>query len=112
MQVARMIDAAQDGVAPHTPPRGGADSEETEGDQADNDSDDESGDEEDWPAKKKVSCGRRTWTELGTWDRTAMLDSEIDYQVLTLANQRMEASGLVEWPQARRRDDTHYIRVG
>ena len=50
MQVARMIDAVQDGVAPRTPPRGGADSVENEGEQADNDSNDESGDEEDGSA--------------------------------------------------------------
>ena len=38
-----------------------------------------------------------------------MLDSEIDHQILMLANERMEESGLVEWPQARRRDDNNYI---
>ena len=79
MQVANMIDAAPDDVAPRTPPRGGADSEGNQGDQADNESGDDDG-----PAKKKVSRGRRTWTELGSWDRTSMLDSEIDHQVLTL----------------------------
>jgi hypothetical protein len=109
MEVASMIDAHAAQDAPRTPPRGGSHFDENEGDQAENDSDEESGDEEDGPAKKKVSRGRRAWMELGTWDRTAMLDSEIDHQILMLANQRMEESGLVEWPQARRRDENHYI---
>ena len=111
MQVANMIDAAPDDVASRTPPCGGADSEGNQGDQADNESGDDDG-----PAKKKVSRGRRTWTELGSWDRTSTLDSEIDHQVSTLANQRMEESGLVEWPRARRRDDNHclgpWVRTG
>ena len=94
------MDAAQD--APRTPPRGGSQCDENEGDQTENENNDESGGEEDEPAKKKVSRGRRAWTELGTWDRTAMLDSEIDRQILMLVNQRMEEFGLVEWPQARR----------
>jgi hypothetical protein len=109
MKVVSMLDAAQDDAASCIPPRGGADSEKIPGNQVENDSDDESGDDDDGPAKKKISRGRRTWTELDSWDRSAMLDSEVDHQVLTLANQRMEDSGLVEWPQARRRDDNHYF---
>ena len=104
-----MIDAQSALDAPRTPPRGGSHLDEDQSDQEENDSDDESGDEDDGPAKKKVSRGRRAWTELGTWGRTAMLDSEIDHQILMLANERMEESGLVEWPQARRRDENHYI---
>ena len=77
MQVTSMIDAQSALDAPRTPPRGGSHLDEDQSDQEENDSDDESGDEDDGPAKKKVSRGRRAWTELGTWDRTAMLDSEI-----------------------------------
>ncbi len=38
-----------------------------------------------------------------------MLESEIDHQILTLANERMETSGLIEWPQVRRKEEQKYI---
>ncbi len=43
------------------------------------------------------------------WDRAATLDSEVNNQVLTLPTERMEESGLVEWPQVRRQDEKKYI---
>ncbi len=47
--------------------------------------------------------GRRKWEVLKTWDtgRIAELDSAIDAEVLFLATDRMEESGMVEWPAAR-----------
>ena len=36
------------------------------------------------------------------WDRTQKLDSEIDAEILGIATAKMEESGLVEWPSARR----------
>ncbi len=69
-----------------------------------------------WKVKIKVKekgpvCrGLCTWAQLGSWDRTAMLDTEISYQVLTLANQGMEEYRLMEWPQATHQDENKYIR--
>jgi hypothetical protein len=59
--------------------------------------------EEEAPKKTR---GRRQWVLLESWDRTALLDSEIDAEVLRLANERMEESGMVEWPTARQATKT------
>ncbi len=78
-------------AAPRTPPRR-RDRDRDEGDDDRQDerqgSDDDESHEE--AVKKKICRGRRSWTQLGSWDRTALLDSEIDHQILTLANERME----------------------
>jgi hypothetical protein len=97
-----------DGV-PRTPPRR-RDRDQDKGDDDDSRKDDEegSGDDE-GTVKKKICGGRRSWTQLGSWDRTALFESEIDHQILTLANERMEISGLVEWPQVRRKEEQKYI---
>ena len=65
MQVTSMIDAQSALDAPRTPPRGGSHLDENQGDQEEYDSDDESGDEDDGPAKKK-SFSRPARMD-GTW---------------------------------------------
>ena len=54
--------------------------------------------EEDRPRKDR---GRRKWEVLHTWDRTALLDTEINADTLQRATEKMEQSGLIEWPSAR-----------
>ena len=48
--------------------------------------------------------GRRSWTELAYFDRTAMLDSEVEAAILEMATQKMQESGLMEWPEIKRAD--------
>ncbi len=54
--------------------------------------------EEERPEKTRA---RRKWVLLESWHRTELLDSEIDAEVLHISNERMEGSGMVEWPAAR-----------
>jgi hypothetical protein len=109
MEVESMISV--DG-APRTPPHR-RDRDRDKGDDDDFRKDDEegSGDDE-GTVKKKIFRGRRSWTQqsqLGSWDRTALLESKIDHQILTLANERMEISGLIEWPHVRHKEEQKYI---
>ena len=97
-------------TAPRTPPRGGAGGADDFNDQRDGDDDDpdseDDEEEEEGDGKRKrkfVSRGRRQWQQLALWDRTSKLDSEINTELLTIATAKMEESGLVEWPQVRRR---------
>jgi hypothetical protein len=39
------------------------------------------------PAKKKISHERQVWMQLGFWDRTAKLDSDIDSEVRRLVTE-------------------------
>ena len=95
--------------APRTPPHR-RDRDRDKGDDDDRRKDDEEGSGDDEGTVKKQICrGRRSWTQHGSWDRTALFESEIDHQILTLANERMEISGLVEWPQVRRKEEQKYI---
>jgi hypothetical protein len=57
--------------------------------------------EEEEEERPNKTCAQRTWVLLESWDRTELLDSEIDAEVLSIANERMEISGMVEWPAAR-----------
>jgi len=53
------------------------------------------------PDSRKVQRGRRQWEVLATFDRTAVLDSEVTAAIQRIADEKMEESGLVEWPSAR-----------
>ncbi len=61
----------------------------------------EDNEEEDRSSTKNVS-GRHKLKVLETWDRTAMLDSEVNVGIMLIAAEKLEESGLVEWPTARR----------
>ena len=52
---------------------------------------------------------RRNWTALASFDRTAMLDSEIDAAISALATEKMQESGLMEWPEIKRADQKKTI---
>ena len=69
--------------------------------------------EEDGPARKRryVQRGRREWTELGFFDRTAMLESEIEAAILAIATEKMNDSNLFEWPEIKRADKKKTISL-
>ncbi len=67
------------------------------------DSDDERG-ERDRRKRRFAHRWRRNWTELATFDRTAMLDSEVEAGILAIATEKMQESGLMEWPEIKRAD--------
>jgi hypothetical protein len=88
---------------PRTPPRT-PDEEEQEAEQEslpDSESEEEQDIEGEEEERPKIIRGRRKWVLLESWDRTAQVGSAIDAEVLRLANERMEESGMVEWPTAR-----------
>jgi hypothetical protein len=68
------------------------------GEEQEEEMEEEEEEEEDRPRKMR---GRRKWEVLRTWDRTALLDTEINADILQSATEKMEQSGLVEWPAAR-----------
>jgi hypothetical protein len=57
--------------------------------------------EEEEEEHPKQTRALRKWVLLESWDRTDLLDSDIDAEVLRIANERMEESGMVELPAAR-----------
>ena len=92
------------GTPPRTPPREDHDGENPNADevqQEEEDEEQEEDEEEEEPERQKKIRGRRKWELLQSWDRTALLDSEINAEVLRIATEKMEESGLVEWPSAR-----------
>jgi hypothetical protein len=46
----------------------------------------------------KTICGQPKWDVLSNWDLTAQSNSEINAQLLLIASEKMEESGVVEWP--------------
>ena len=72
-----------------------------EGEKGDSDEEGLEDDEEDGPARKRryVKRGLLDWSELGFYDRTAMLDSEIDAVVLSISTEQMNESNLFQWPE-------------
>lgn len=92
------------GTPPRTPPREEHDGENPNADevqQEEEDEEQEEDEEEEEPERQKKIRGRRKWEVLQSWDRNALLDSEINAEVLRIATEKMEESGLVEWPSAR-----------
>ena len=95
------------GTPPRTPPREEHDGENPNADevqQEEEDEEQEEDEEEEEPERQKKIRGRRKWELLQSWDRNALLDSEINAEVLRIATEKMEESGLVEWPSARSAD--------
>ena len=87
-----------------TPPREEHDGENPNADevqQEEEDEEQEEDEEEEEPERQKKIRGRRKWEVLQSRDRNALLDSEINAEVLRNATEKMEESGLVEWPSAR-----------
>ena len=85
---------------PSTPPLEQQDEIIPEAEQLQQDDVGEEQEEEEEDRPRKVR-GRRKWEVLRTWDRTALLDTEINADTLQSATEKMEQSGLVEWPAAR-----------
>ena len=74
---------------------------------------DEAEDEEDYISQRKrkyVQRGRRDWSELAVFDKTAMLESEIKAAILAIARE-MQESNLVEWPEVKRMDHKKTISL-
>ncbi len=99
MDVTSILAADDSTAAPRTPPRRDGADDETPGrdrdgvdDESLEDSEPDSGEEEEEEelmSTKKVR-GRRKWVVLGTWDRTEVLDSEIDAEILCIATEKVE----------------------
>jgi hypothetical protein len=85
---------------PSTPPPEQQDEIIPEAEQLQQDDVGEEQEEEEEDRPRKVR-GRRKWEVLHTWDRTALLDTEINADTLQRATEKMEQSGLIEWPSAR-----------
>ena len=103
-QILAMEVSAVCGMPPRTPPREEHDGENPNADevqQEEEDEEQEEDEEEEEPERQKKIRGRRKWEVLQSWDRNALLDSEINAEVLRIATEKMEESGLVEWPSAR-----------
>ena len=103
-QILAMEVSAVCGTPPRTPPReelDGANPNADEVQQEEEDEEQEEDEEEEEPERQKKIRGRRKWEVLQSWDRNALLDSEINAEVLRIATEKMEESGLVEWPSAR-----------
>ena len=102
-QVLAMEVSAVCATPPRTPPeerrRENPDADEVQ--QEEEDEEQEEDEEEEEPERQKKIRGRRKWEVLQSWDRNALLDSEINAEVLRIATEKMEESGLVEWPSAR-----------
>jgi hypothetical protein len=54
-------------------------------------------------------AGRADWNLLGLRDRAQVLESEIQSELLQLATDLMEQSGLIEWPSANYDDDVERL---
>ena len=85
---------------PSTPPPEQQDEIIPEAEQLQQDDVGEEQEEEEEDRPRKVR-GRRKWEVLHTWDRTALLDTEINADTLQRAAEKMEQAGLIEWPSAR-----------
>ena len=83
------------GTPPRTPPREEHDGENPNADevqQEEEDEEQEEDEEEEEPERQKKIRGRRKWEVLQSWDRNALLDSEINAEVLRIATEKMEES--------------------
>jgi hypothetical protein len=91
---------------PRTPPREEAGANENPSEINDNAEENEASEDEDEEESASVGSGkrrraRRKWTVLGHWDACHYIASELDANILRVATERMEESGLVEWPSTR-----------
>ena len=91
---------------PRTPPREEAGANENPSEINDNAEENEATEDEDEEESASVGSGKRRrvskeWTLLQEWDATQFLASELEAKILRVATERMEESGLVEWPSTR-----------
>ena len=99
---------------PRTPSQGNSDDEDASDKNSDSGSNSNSDEEEEEEQQQKRRRAykpfkRRDWEELGRWDPTALLESEINAAILQLATKHMTDSGLVEWPAIKK--DTKMKRL-
>ena len=83
---------------------GGEESVEGEKEDGDEGGSEDYGSEDASPERKRkyVKRGRREWSELGFFDNTSMLESEIETAILQIATEKMNESNLFEWPEIKR----------
>ncbi len=106
MQVCAICNENAAADPPRTPPREEAGANENLIENNDNAGENEATENEDEEESASVGSGKRrrvrwTWTIIGEWDACQFLASEIDAHILRIATERMEESGLVEWPSTR-----------
>jgi hypothetical protein len=93
---------------------GGEDECEASEEECDDDEDDEDDELEGEAGGRKrrfYERGRREWTELAAYDLTAMLETDIDAAILAIATEKMQDSGLMEWPEMKRADKKKTISL-
>ncbi len=91
---------------PRTPPREEAGANANPSEINDNAEEYEATEDEDDEESESVGSEKRRrvsreWRVLGDWDPVQLLPSEIEANILRVATERMEESGLVEWPSTR-----------
>ena len=91
---------------PRTPPRKEAGANEFPSEINDDAEENEASEDDDEDESASVGSGkrrrvRRKWTVIGDWDAGHYIPSELDANILRVATERMEESGLVEWPSTR-----------
>jgi hypothetical protein len=106
MQVGSICNADAAPDPPRTPPREEAGANENPSEINDNAEENEATEDEDEEESASVGSGKRRrvskeWTLLQEWDATQFLASELEAKILRVATERMEESGLVEWPSTR-----------
>ena len=85
------------GTPPRTPPREEHDGENPNADevqQEEEDEEQEEDEEEEEPERQKKIRGRRKWEVLQSWDRNALLDSEINAKFCALRLRKWRNQGL------------------
>jgi hypothetical protein len=108
MQVYEICNEPAAADPPRTPPREQAGANENPSEINDNAKENEATENEDEEESASVGLGKhrrlcKQWTVLGEWDATQYLQvaSEIEANILRVATEQMEESGLVEWPSTR-----------
>ncbi len=91
---------------PRTPPREEAGANENPSENNDNAEEIEATENEDEEDAASVGSGkrrraRRKWTVIGEWDANQFLAAKLEANILRVTTERMEESGLVEWPSIR-----------
>ncbi len=106
MQVGSICNADAAPDPPRTPRREEAGPNENPNDINHSAKENEATEDEDEEESASVGSGKRRracrqWSVLGDWDADQFITSEIDANILRVATERMEESGLVEWPSTR-----------
>ncbi len=92
--------------------KGSEDNDECDEECEDDEDGDEDEEEENTGRKQRFyQRGLHAWSELAVYNRTAMLDTEIDAAILAVATDKMQDSGLMEWPEMKRVDKKKTISL-